>query len=83
MACYIASGHGSLPPLFPSLSLFLRTGMNGEARAKRGEGEEREREKDLAENTPDDGFGETRSEREGRQDRRREGAIDGYLGRQI
>lgn len=25
MACYIASGHGSLPPLFPSLSLFLRT----------------------------------------------------------
>lgn len=59
--------------------------MNGDASGRRGGGEaERERERDLAENTPDDGFGETRSEREGREeDRRREGAIDGYLGRQI
>lgn len=39
----------------------------------------------MAENTPDDGFGETRSEREGerRAEGEKEGAIDGYLGRQI
>ncbi|KAL0102873.1 hypothetical protein PUN28_018280 [Cardiocondyla obscurior] len=28
MACYIASSHSSLPPLFPSLSLFLQTALS-------------------------------------------------------
>lgn len=80
----------SLQPRFAASSISLSfsfspgcPGMNGDASGRRGGGEA-ERERDLAENTPDDGFGETRSEREEREeDRRREGAIDGYLGRQI